>query len=62
MSFEPLPSGDQREQFIGNSSGSAATRSPPTDENEYREEYYRRVAYANDNFSSGIPGWKMTMA
>ncbi len=33
---------------------------PSTVENEYREEYYRRVLYANDTFSakSGIPGWK----
>ncbi len=29
-----------------------------TEENEYREEYYERIAYANENFSSGIPGWK----
>ncbi len=31
---------------------------PRTPENEYREEYYRRIAYANDHFSAGIPGWK----
>lgn len=29
-----------------------------TEENEYREEYYQRIAYANENFASGIPGWK----
>lgn len=32
---------------------------PDTLENEYKEEHYRRVAYANDRFSSGRPGWKM---
>jgi GWxTD domain-containing protein len=26
--------------------------------NEFREEHYRRIAFANDNFASGIPGWK----
>jgi len=31
---------------------------PDTIENEYKEEHYRRVAYANDRFSSGMPGWK----
>ncbi len=32
--------------------------SPETEENEFREEYYERMAYANEHFSSGIPGWK----
>lgn len=31
---------------------------PGTPENEYKEEYYRRIAYANDHFYSGIPGWR----
>src|SRR5258708_23531921 len=31
---------------------------PDTPENEYKEEYYRRIAYANEHFASGIPGWK----
>ena len=29
-----------------------------TSVNEYKEEHYRRVAYANDNFTSGFPGWQ----
>ncbi|SRR6266700_440921 len=31
---------------------------PDTAENEYKEEYERRVAYANEHFSAGVPGWK----
>src|SRR6185369_6930023 len=31
---------------------------PDTDENEYREAYYERLAYVNEHFSSGIPGFK----
>jgi len=31
---------------------------PDTVENEFREEHYRRIAYANDHFSVGVPGWK----
>ena len=31
---------------------------PDTEENEYKEEHYRRIAYANDHYASGIPGWK----
>jgi GWxTD domain-containing protein len=26
--------------------------------NDFREEHYRRIAYANAKFASGIPGWK----
>ena len=31
---------------------------PDTEENEFKEEHYRRIAYANERFASGIPGWK----
>jgi len=24
----------------------------------FREEYYERIAYANEHYASGIPGWK----
>ena len=29
-----------------------------TIENEYKNEHYRRIAYANERFPSGMPGWK----
>ena len=29
-----------------------------TSVNEYKEEHYRRIAYSNENFTSGFPGWK----
>jgi len=29
---------------------------PDTEENEYKEEFYRRKAYANEHFGSGIAG------
>jgi GWxTD domain-containing protein len=33
---------------------------PGTPENEFREEHYRRIGYANSHFTtpSGLPGWK----
>jgi GWxTD domain-containing protein len=31
---------------------------PDTAENEYQEEHYRRIAYANEHFASGRPGRK----
>ncbi len=41
-----------------NSSGCDAIRLPALAENEFKEEYYRRIAYANDHFAAAIPGWK----
>lgn len=31
---------------------------PDTEENEYKEEHYRRIAFANERFAAGVPGWK----
>jgi GWxTD domain-containing protein len=31
---------------------------PGTQENEFKDEHYRRIAYANEHFASTIPGWK----
>ncbi|HEY3128730.1 MAG TPA: GWxTD domain-containing protein [Acidobacteriota bacterium] len=31
---------------------------PSTAVNEFKEEHYRRLAYVNDHFHSGVPGWK----
>ena len=39
-------------------SGSGAVPNPESPENEFKEEYYRRIAYANEQYASGIPGWK----
>jgi GWxTD domain-containing protein len=56
-SFKNLQTDDERQQFI---EGFWLRRdpTPDTEENEYREEHYRRIAYTNDQFASGIPGWK----
>jgi GWxTD domain-containing protein len=55
--FRQLSTDDEREQFIENF-WLRRDPTPDTEENEYKEEYYRRIAYANDHFASGIPGWK----
>ncbi len=55
--FKGLQTDDEREQFI-EQFWLRRDPTPDTEENEYREEHYRRIAYANDNFASGIPGWK----
>ncbi len=56
-SFKSLQTDDEREQFI-ESFWLRRDPTPDTEENEYREEHYRRIAYTNEHYASGIPGWK----
>ena len=55
--FMALQTDEERENFIENF-WRRRDPDPDTEENEYREEYYERIAYANEKFASGIPGWK----
>jgi GWxTD domain-containing protein len=55
--FMRLQTDEEREQFIENF-WLRRDPTPDTVENEFREEHYRRIAYANEHFASGIPGWK----
>ena len=55
--FLALQTDEERENFIENF-WRRRDPNPDTEENEYREQYYERIAYANENFASGIPGWK----
>jgi GWxTD domain-containing protein len=55
--FKKLATDDERESFIENF-WERRNPNPGSPENEYKEEYYRRIAYANEHYASGIPGWK----
>jgi GWxTD domain-containing protein len=55
--FKKLETDDEREKFIEDF-WRRRDPDPDTDENEFREEYYERIAYANEHYASGIPGWK----
>ena len=55
--FKALTTDEERENFIENF-WRRRDPNPDTEENEYREEYYERIAYANEHYASGIPGWK----
>ena len=55
--FLHLNSDEEREQFI-EQFWLRRDPTPDTVENEFREEHYRRIAYANERFSSGKPGWR----
>jgi GWxTD domain-containing protein len=55
--FKNMQTDDEREQFL-EAFWMRRDPTPDTQENEYKEEHYRRIAYANERFASGIPGWK----
>ncbi len=55
--FKKLATDEEREQFI-EQFWERRNPNPGSLENEFKEEYYRRIAYVNERFSSGIPGWK----
>src|SRR5437867_6054381 len=57
QAFKRMGTDDEREQFI---EGLWLRREPTPDtaENEFKEEHYRRIAYANERYASRIPGWK----
>ncbi|MGH9739453.1 MAG: GWxTD domain-containing protein [Candidatus Acidiferrales bacterium] len=55
--FLHLQTNEEREEFI-EAFWQRRNPDPDSPENTYKEEYYRRIAYANEHFASGIPGWK----
>ncbi|MGA8012748.1 MAG: GWxTD domain-containing protein [Candidatus Acidiferrales bacterium] len=56
-SFLNLATNEEREQFI-EAFWQRRNPDPDSPENTFKEEHYRRIAYANEHFPSGIPGWK----
>src|SRR5687768_4164208 len=55
--YKKLRTDEEREQFI-EQFWRRRDPDPDTETNEYLEEHYERIAYANQHFASGIPGWK----
>jgi len=56
-SFLKLQTNEEREEFI-EQFWLRRNPDPDSPENTFKEEHYRRIAYANEHFASGIPGWK----
>src|SRR5690348_4083349 len=54
--FNKLSNDEERDNFIENFWG-RRDPTPDTVENEYKDEHYARIAYANEHFASGKPGW-----
>lgn len=55
--FLKLGTNEERDQFIEHF-WQERNPDPDSPENSAREEHYRRIAYANEHFASGVPGWR----
>ena len=54
--FLALTTDEERDTFIEQF---WERRNPtPGAANKFKEEHYRRIAYANEHFASGVPGWQ----
>src|SRR5580698_6990485 len=48
---------EEREEFI-EQFWQRRNPDPDSSANSFKEEHYRRIAYTNEHYASGIPGWK----
>jgi GWxTD domain-containing protein len=55
--FKKLSNNTERDQFI-EEFWQRRDPTPDTPENEFKDEHYRRIQYANEHFAAGMPGWK----
>lgn len=55
--FLKLTTPEEKDQFI-EQFWKRRDPNPSTRENEFKTEHYRRIAYANEAFHSGQPGWQ----
>jgi len=55
--FKLLSNDEERDNFI-EAFWQRRDPTPDTEENEYKEEHYQRIAYANEHFAAGVPGWR----
>ena len=55
--FKRLTTDEEHEKFV-EQFWDRRDPTPGTPANEFKDEHYRRIAYANTRFQSAIPGWK----
>jgi len=55
--FRHLSNNEEREEFT-EQFWARRNPNPDSPENTFKEEHYRRIAYANEHFATGMPGWK----
>ena len=56
QAFKQLTNDEERDQFIENF-WQRRNPNPDDPDNTYRDEIYARIAYANEHFPAGKPGW-----
>jgi GWxTD domain-containing protein len=57
QAFKLLGTDEERDAFI-EQFWLRRNPDPDSEANEFREEHYRRIQYANEHYSAGIPGWR----
>jgi GWxTD domain-containing protein len=57
QAFKHLSNDEERDSFI-EQFWLRRNPNPDSPDNEFRDEHYRRIAYANEHFAAGKPGWK----
>ena len=57
QAFKGLGNDEERDQFI-EQFWLRRNPNPDSPENEFREQHYQRIAYANEHFAAGKPGWR----
>ena len=55
--FKSLSNDEERDNFI-EQFWLRRDPTPDTVENEFKDEHYRRIEYANEHFASGVAGWR----
>ncbi len=55
--FLQLQTNEEREEFI-EQFWQRRNPDPDSTDNPVKEEHYRRIAYVNEHYASGMPGWK----
>jgi GWxTD domain-containing protein len=55
--FKSLTTDHDRDDFI-EKFWESRNPNPGSHENKFKEEHYRRIAYSNEHFTGGYPGWK----
>ncbi len=55
--FKQLSNEEEREKFI-EAFWDRRNPNPDSEDNEFKDEHYRRIEYANDHYAAGVPGWK----
>ena len=55
--FMQLSNDEERDKFI-EAFWDRRNPNPDSEDNEFKDEHYRRIEYANEHFAAGVPGWK----